>query len=140
MRKAAVALTLCESTLPLLSEEDILRVRHTVRDWLIEHKFSLIQQTKMVTASSELSRNTVIHGGGGRAILQQFQHIDSLGLKVTFEDQGPGIADIEQALRNGYTTGGGLGLWLGGAKRLVQDFQIHSQVGLGTHVSISIWK
>ena len=129
-----------ESTLPLISEDDILRVRHAVRDWMIEHQFSLTQQTKMVTAASELSRNTVIHGGGGMAILQQFQHSDGFGLKVTFEDQGPGIADIEQALSNGYTTGSGLGLGLGGSKRLVQDFQIHSQVGLGTKVSISMWK
>lgn len=129
-----------ESFLPLISEDDIQRVRHAVRDWMSEHQFSLTQQTKMVTAASELSRNTVIHGGGGMAILQQFQHSDGLGLKVTFEDHGRGIADIEQALRNGYTTGGGLGLGLGGAKRLVQDFQIHSQVGLGTKVSISMWK
>jgi serine/threonine-protein kinase RsbT len=135
-----VALTSGEYTLQLISEYDILRVRHAVRDWMIEHKFSLTQQTKMVTAVSELSRNTVIHGGGGMAILEQFQHSDNLGLKVTFEDKGPGISDIEQALRNGYTTGGGLGLGLGGAKRLVQDFQIHSQVGIGTKVSISMWK
>lgn len=126
--------------LPLTSEEDILLVRRAVKEVMVQHQFSLIQQTKMVTAASELSRNNVIYGGGGVAIFELLQDSGNTGLRITFIDQGPGIADIDQALSDGFTTGKGLGLGLGGAKRLVQQFEIQSEPGGGARVSISMWK
>jgi serine/threonine-protein kinase RsbT len=127
-------------TIPLTVEEDILHVRHTVRDIMAEQKFSLIEQTNMVTATSELSRNTLIHGGGGTAIIEVLNYFEGPGIRVTFEDQGPGIANIEKALSDGFTTGRGLGLGLGGSKRLVHQFDIHSEIGRGTRVSITMLK
>jgi serine/threonine-protein kinase RsbT len=128
-------------TFPLRTDEDVLRVRQTVRIWMVEQRrFSLVEQTKMVTATSELGRNVVVHGGGGTARLELVADGGRLGIRVTFQDQGPGIANVEQALGDGFTTGDGLGLGLGGSKRLVDDFEIASEVGKGTRVIITKWK
>jgi serine/threonine-protein kinase RsbT len=128
-------------TLPLRSDDDVLRVRQTVRIWMVEQKrFSLVEQTKMVTATSELGRNVVVHGGGGTARLELLAEGGRSGIRVTFQDQGVGIADIDQALKDGFTTGDGLGLGLGGSKRLVDDFEIGSEPGKGTRVTITKWK
>lgn len=126
--------------MPARSETDVVAVRQAVRRWAAELGFSLVDQTKIVTAASELARNTLVHGGGGTVRLEQLQEGQRRGLRLTFSDQGPGIVDIEQALRDGYTTGGGLGLGLGGSKRLVNEFQIVSRVGEGTHVTVTKWK
>ncbi len=126
--------------LPLRTDDDLVKVRQAVRAWMIEQTFGLVAQTKMVTASSELGRNIVVYGGGGFARLECLVDLDRCGFRVIFEDQGPGIADISQALTDGFTTGKGLGLGLGGAKRLVNDFEIWSEPGQGTRVTITIWK
>lgn len=102
--------------------------------------FTLVEQTKMVTAASELARNALEHGGGGRVLLEVLQNELRQGLKLTFVDQGPGIADVQQALRDGFTTGTGMGLGLSGAKRLVNEFQIDSAPGRGTKVMITRWR
>lgn len=129
-----------EQTVPLRAEEDIVRARQIVRQWADELRFGLVDQTKIVTAASELARNTLIHGGGGTMRLEQLAENPRRGLRLLFEDTGPGIPDIELALRDGYTTGTGLGLGLGGAKRLVNDFHIDSKVGKGTRITITRWK
>ncbi len=129
----------CETT-PLQTEADIVRVRQVVRQWAIQQGFSLVEQTKMVTATSELARNTVIHGGGGTVQLEALTSGNRRGLRVIFVDHGPGIPDIAQAMTDGYTTGEGLGLGLGGAKRLVNEFEIISSPGTGTRVCITKWK
>jgi serine/threonine-protein kinase RsbT len=125
--------------LPLRTVEDLVQVRQFVRARMVEQGFGLLAQTKMVTAASELGRNTVVYGGGGSARIDLLADGERSGLRAVFQDQGPGIADIEQALRNGYTTGGGLGLGLGGAKRLVNEFEIRSAPGQGTAVTITMW-
>jgi serine/threonine-protein kinase RsbT len=128
-------------TFPLRTDEDVLRVRQTVRIWMVEQRtFSLVEQTKMVTATSELGRNVVVHGGGGTARLELLADGGRTGMRVTFQDQGPGIANVEQALKDGFTTGDGLGLGLGGSRRLVDDFEIGSEPGKGTRVTITKWK
>lgn len=127
-------------TLPLQSPEDIVRVRQAVRAWAIELGFSLVEQTKIVTAASELARNTVDYGGGGHVLFEILNATARRGLRLTFADQGPGIANIELALTDGYTTGGGLGLGLSGAKRLSNEFSIDSAPGKGTRVTITRWK
>jgi len=127
-------------TLPLRTDEDVLRVRRAVRVRMIEQTFNLVQQTKMVTATSELARNAVVYGGGGSARLEILEDSGRRGLRATFEDQGPGIADLAQALEDGFTTGVGLGLGLGGARRLVSEFEIWSELGKGTRVTITMWK
>ena len=127
-------------TLGLHTSEDIVRVRQAVRAWMVEMQFSLVDQTKMVTAASELARNAVEYGGGGSARLEALADGGRSGIRLMFEDRGPGIPDIDQALKNGYTTGGGLGLGLGGAKRLVNEFEIWSVPGEGTRVTIARWK
>lgn len=129
-----------DQELPLREEHDIVRARQVVRELAQKLGFSLVDQTKMVTAASELARNTLVYGGGGKVLLQTASKDSRSGLTLVFEDQGPGIPDIELALRDGYTTGAGLGLGLGGAKRLVNDFQIQSKPGEGTRVSITRWK
>jgi serine/threonine-protein kinase RsbT len=126
-------------TIPLKSESDVVTVRQTVRKWATEQRFSLVDQTKLVTAASELARNTVSYGGGGSVRLEALEEGIRKGLRLVFEDQGPGIADIDLALRDGYTTGGGLGLGLGGSKRLCNEFEIHSEPGKGTRISIARW-
>ena len=125
--------------LPLTTAEDVVKIRQAVRAWAVELRFSLVDQTKMVTAASELARNAVIHGGGGTAELERLEADNRRGLRLTFTDHGPGIPDIAQAMKDGFTTGGGLGLGLGGAKRLVNDFDIRSQPGAGTVVRITRW-
>ena len=127
-------------TLPLTTSEHIVVVRQAVRRRAIELGFSLVDQTKIVTAASELARNTIQHGGGGHATIEVFADGARRGLRLTFEDQGPGIADIAQAMRDGFSTGGGLGLGLSGAKRLSNEFSIASTVGTGTRVTITRWK
>jgi serine/threonine-protein kinase RsbT len=124
----------------LRAAADVVSVRQLVRTWAIESGFSLIDQTKIVTAASELARNTIDYGGGGTARLELLNEGARRGLRVVFEDQGPGIPDIRQALTDHYTTGNGLGLGLGGAKRLVNEFDISSSVGEGTRVVITRWK
>jgi serine/threonine-protein kinase RsbT len=126
-------------TLPVMSEPDVVTVRRRVREMSTKLGFSLVDQTKLVTAASELARNTIIHGGGGKMLLELLNGPRS-GLRLTFEDTGKGIPDIEMALRDGFTTGSGLGLGLGGAKRLVNEFAVSSRVGEGTKVVITRWK
>lgn len=126
--------------MPIRSSQDLVLVRQAVRTWSAELKFSLVEQTKMVTAASELARNTLDYGGGGQVTLELLQEGIRRGLRLSFEDKGPGIPDIELALRDGYTSGGGMGLGLGGARRLVNDFEIVSKVGEGTRVTVTRWK
>ena len=127
-------------TLPLESDEHVVIVRQTVRRLAVGLGFSLVDQTKVVTAASELARNTIQHGGGGTALLETVNDGPRRGLRLTFEDQGAGIASIEQAMRDGFTTAGGLGLGLSGAKRLSNEFSITSTPGEGTRVVIIKWK
>jgi serine/threonine-protein kinase RsbT len=125
--------------LPVQTSEDIVKVRQAVRSWAVELGFNLVDQTKIVTAASELARNTVIYGGGGTVELESLVDPKRRGLRLTFADQGPGIADLAAALKDGFTTGTGLGLGLGGAKRLSNEFEIRSQPGAGTTVRITRW-
>jgi serine/threonine-protein kinase RsbT len=127
-------------TINIQSSADIVLVRQAVRKFAVDLGFSLVDQTKIVTAASELARNTLDYGGGGKVQLEALQAGIRLGLKLSFEDQGPGIPDIDLALKDGYTTGGGLGIGLGGTKRLVNEFKIASRVGEGTCVTITKWK
>jgi len=122
------------------SSQDVVAVRQIVREWAVYAGFSLVDQTKIVTAASELARNTLMHGGGGRVRLEALNDGSRRGLRVIFEDEGPGIPDVEQALRDGFTTAGGLGLGLGGAKRLSSEFDINSRPGQGTRVAITRWR
>ena len=128
-------------TFPVRSGEDVVKARQVVRSRAMDVGFSLVEQTKIVTAASELARNTVIHGGGGEMRIERlYQGPKRTGLRLTFEDQGPGIADIELALRDGFTTGNGLGLGLNGARKLSHEFNIWSKPGAGTRVTITRWK
>ena len=129
-----------DETLPVRSSNDIVVVRQMVRASAVQLGFNLVEQTKIVTAASELARNTIDYGGGGVARVRSLQQAGRIGLRLTFEDKGPGIADIELALKDGYTTGGGLGLGLSGAKRLSNEFAIESRPGEGTRVTITRWK
>jgi serine/threonine-protein kinase RsbT len=127
-------------SLPLRSEEDIVASRQKVRTLTQQLKFSLVDQTKMITAASELSRNTVVHGGGGAMRWELIDEGVKRGLRLHFEDQGPGIPDMKLALTDGWTSGTGMGLGLPGSKRLVHDFDLESAPGRGTRVSITRWK
>ena len=127
-------------TLPLRTETDIVMTRQAVRRIAVELGFSLIDQTKMVTAASELARNTLEHGRGGEVVLERLQDGVRKGLRATFTDQGPGIADLKLALTDGYTTGKGMGLGLSGSRRLVNEFDISTTVGQGTRVTITRWR
>ena len=127
-------------TLPLQTDEHVVGVRKLVREHALDLKLSLVEQTKLVTAASELARNTIKYGGGGMVLAQMVDSGLRRGLRLVFADDGPGIADIAQALRDGFTSGGGLGLGLGGAKRLVDEFEIDSRSGEGTAVAIVKWK
>lgn len=129
-----------DELMSVTSSADIVLVRQIVRKWAVELGFSLIDQTKIVTAASELARNMVDYGGGGKLRLEALSEGIRRGLRLTFEDQGPGIPDIELALKDGYTTGGGLGLGLSGSKRLVNEFEIVSRVGEGTRITLTKWK
>jgi serine/threonine-protein kinase RsbT len=126
--------------LSIASDDDIVRVRQRVRDWALQLGFGLVDQTKLVTAASELARNTLVYGQGGTLLVESLLNESKRGLRLTFEDRGPGIADVNQALKDGFTTGSGLGLGLGGARRLSQDFQVTSKPGEGTRVVIGRWK
>jgi serine/threonine-protein kinase RsbT len=126
--------------MPIRTGEDVVRVRQAVRVHCVAVGFSLVDQTKMVTAASELARNTIDHGGGGSVRIESVTLADRRGVRLTFEDQGPGIPDVARALQDGFTTGGGLGLGLGGAKRLTNEFNIDSRPGEGTRIMIARWK
>ena len=128
------------SSLELLTEQDIVRTRQTVRKITQELGFSLVDQTKMVTAASELARNTVVYGGGGEVLVDVLTEGARTGLRLHFVDHGPGIANIDLAMTEGWTSGHGLGLGLTGAKRLCNEFSIESQPGRGTHVTITRWR
>jgi len=126
--------------LPLLTEQDIVLARQAVRKLTQELTFSLVDQTKMVTAASELARNALVHGGGGELVYELILDGVKKGLRLTFTDNGPGIANIELAMMDGWTSGSGLGMGLSGAKRLVNQLDIETQVGVGTRVTITRWK
>ena len=128
------------SVLPIRSQEDIVRVRKAAREAAVAQGFSLVDQTKIVTAASELARNTFDYGGGGEVELTTLSEPPRRGVRLVFSDRGPGIPDIEQALKDGFSSGGGLGLGLGGARRLSNDFSIESRVGEGTQVMIARWR
>ena len=127
-------------TMGINSSSDIVLVRQAVRKWAVELGLGLVDQTKIITAASELARNTLEYGGGGIVKLEALSAGTRRGLRLTFEDQGPGIPDIELALKDGFTTGNGLGMGLSGAKRLVNEFNIVSRVGEGTCITITKWK
>ena len=128
------------TALPVSDESDLVKVRQAVRAATVEIKCSLVDQTKVVTAASELARNLLIYGGGGEVRIDMLTEGMRRGVRVVFEDHGPGIADVEQALKDGFTSGTGMGLGLGGARRLVPDFHIVSAAGQGTRVTITKWK
>jgi len=129
-----------QGTAPLRSEQDIVAARQVVRQLTQQLKFSLVDQTKMITAASELARNTLVHGHGGQMRWELLDDSLKRGLRLHFEDQGPGIPDMKLALTDGWTSGGGMGLGLPGSRRLVNDFEIDSAPGTGTRVSITKWK
>ncbi len=122
------------------TSDDVMRTRQVTRTLAVETGLSLVDQTKIVTAASELARNMLDYGGGGQVSLDVVENGARRGLRLTFEDQGPGIADIETALKDGFTTGKGMGLGLGGARRLSSEFSIVSKLGEGTKVTIARWK
>ncbi|MES1147887.1 MAG: anti-sigma regulatory factor [Bradyrhizobium guangdongense] len=126
--------------LEIRQSDDVVRVRQLTRTFAVEIGLSLVDQTKIVTASSELARNTLDYGGGGEVTVETLEQGGRRGLRLKFEDKGPGIADIEQALKDGFTSGKGMGLGLGGAKRLCNEFSIDSKPGEGTRVMIARWK
>jgi len=126
--------------LPIQNETDIVKVRQVVRNWSVEFRFGLVDQTKLITAASEIARNTFYYGKGGSLQMEALQENSRVGLRLIFEDHGPGIPNIELAMTDGYTSGTGLGMGLPGAKRLSNEFEISSKVGEGTRVTITKWK
>ena len=126
--------------IPLQTSNDVVVARQKVRQWALELRFTLVDQTKLVTAASELARNTLDHGRGGEMEMEIVNGLARSGIKLTFMDNGPGIADIDAALKDGFTTGSGMGLGLGGSKRLVNEFSIESEAGKGTKVTVVRWK
>jgi serine/threonine-protein kinase RsbT len=128
-----------ETSIPIRKSEDIVRMRQIVRQRAIAHNFSLVEQTKIVTAASELARNTLDYGGGGDVQIEVVRNGTRAGIRLTFVDHGPGIPDIDLALKDGYTSGNGLGLGLGGAKRLSNEFSIDTSPS-GTRVTITRWR
>jgi serine/threonine-protein kinase RsbT len=126
--------------MPVGTESDIVLARRLVRERAAELGFSILDLTKIVTAASELARNTVIHGGGGTMLLETFVEEQRSGVRLTFEDKGCGIADLERAMVDGFTTRGGLGFGLGGSKRLVDEFELVSRAGEGTRVTVTQWR
>ena len=127
-------------SVPVRTSGDVVSVRHHVRRWAVELGFTIVEQTKIVTAASELARNMIDYGGGGTLLLEALEDGIRKGLRLTFEDHGPGIPDIQAALRDGFTSGSGMGLGLGGSKRLSNEFDIQSAPGQGTRVTIARWK
>lgn len=125
---------------PLRADEDVVRMRQVLRECLVSIGFSLIEQTKMITAASELGRNTLRYGGGGEAHIEKVNDGGRRGVILSFIDYGPGIEDVSLALKDGYTTGNGMGLGLGGARRLADDFELITAPGQGTTVRIAKWK
>jgi len=125
---------------PIQSSEDVVRVRQITRERAVAQGFSLVDQTKLVTAASELARNTLEYGGGGEVTVETLNDGGRKGVRLTFSDKGPGIENVELALKDGYTTGNGLGLGLSGAKRLSNEFELHSKPGEGTRVMIARWR
>jgi serine/threonine-protein kinase RsbT len=132
--------TTSSGELPLGNEHDIVLARQAVRRMAQEQRFSLVDQTKFVTAASELARNALIYGGGGKMKWQVLLDGTKAGLRLSFEDQGPGIPNLDLAMTDGWTSGHGMGLGLTGARRLVNEFELDSQVGVGTRVTITRWK
>jgi serine/threonine-protein kinase RsbT len=128
-----------DETMPIRTSDDVVRVRQAVRARAVGVGFSLVDQTKIVTAASEIARNTVDYGGGGTARIEVLRNGQRRGVRLTFTDQGPGIADLTLALKDGYTTGSGLGLGLSGAKRLCNEFDVRSAPGQGTVVTLARW-
>ena len=126
--------------LEIRSSDDVVRVRQLARTLALAAGLSLVEQTKIITAASELARNTLDHGGGGFVLAELVEAVGRRGIRLTFEDQGPGIVDIDAALTDGFTTGRGMGLGLGGARRLSNEFSIESKLGEGTKVVIARWK
>jgi serine/threonine-protein kinase RsbT len=124
----------------LRTDTDVVRARQVVRSLSMAVGFGLVDLTKVVTAASELARNTLQHGRGGRMVIEELRDGSRRGVRLSFEDEGPGIADIPAALRDGYTTGDGLGLGLGGARRLMHDFHVESTPGSGTRVTVARWR
>lgn len=127
-------------TIAVRGSSSVVSVRHVVRKWAVELGFGIVDQTKIVTAASELARNMVDYGGGGTLRLDELDDGIRKGLRLVFEDRGPGIPDLEAAMRDGFTTGGGMGLGLGGARRLANEFSIESKPGEGTRVMLTRWK
>ena len=125
---------------PLKTSGDVVAARQRVRQWATDLHFSLVDQTKLVTAASELARNALDHGQGGKMTMEIVNGLAKTGLKLVFEDNGPGIPDIQAAMKDGFTTRSGMGLGLGGSKRLVNEFQIESEVGRGTKITVLRWK
>jgi len=125
---------------PLRDEQDVVRARQAVRARMQQLNFSLVDQTKMITAASELARNAVTHGKGGEMAIEIVNNGSRTGIRLTFQDNGPGIEDLSLAMKDGWTSGGGLGMGLPGTKRLVNDFDIESAVGKGTRIIIARWK
>jgi serine/threonine-protein kinase RsbT len=129
-----------DETLPLRTSDDVVRVRQAVRTHAVAVGFSLVDQTKIITAASEIGRNTIDYGGGGTMRIEVLRDGQRRGLRLAFADQGPGIPNLELALRDGYSSGTGLGLGLSGAKRLSNEFDIKSTPGQGTTVTLARWK
>jgi serine/threonine-protein kinase RsbT len=129
-----------DETMPVRTSDDVVRVRQAVRAHAVGAGFSLVDQTKIITAASEIARNTVDYGGGGTLRIEVLREGVRRGIRLTFADQGPGIPDLEKALTDGFTSGGGLGLGLSGAKRLSNDFEITSAPGQGTTVMLARWR
>ncbi len=127
-------------TLPVRCEQDIVLARQAVRRLALEIGLGLVDQTKIVTAASELARNTVVYGGGGEMTCEVLSELPKRGLRLTFKDSGPGIADLSLAMKDGWTSGSGMGLGLSGAKRLVNEFDIDTGPGRGTRITITRWK
>jgi serine/threonine-protein kinase RsbT len=132
--------TLRTDAVEIKTSADVVMARQKVREWALDLKFTLVDQTKLVTATSELARNTLNYGGGGQMTIEAVENLSKTGLRLTFQDHGPGIPNIEAALKDGFTTGSGMGLGLGGSKRLVNEFEIDSEVGKGTRVMVTRWK
>jgi serine/threonine-protein kinase RsbT len=135
-----MATTTRSERLDIRSSDDVVRVRQITRTLALEAGLGLVDQTKIITAASELARNVIDYGGGGHVLLDVLENVGRRGLRLCFEDRGPGIPDIEAALKDGFTTGKGMGLGLGGAKRLSNEFAIVSKPGEGTKVTIARWK
>ena len=128
------------SILDVRTSEDVVRVRQEVRNRSAAAGFSLVDQTKVVTAASEIARNTIVHGGGGKVQVEVLEAPGKRGIRLVFEDEGPGITDIKLAMQDGYSTGGGLGMGMPGSKRLSNEFYVESTPGRGTKVTLIRWK